>query len=126
MTNPPSAAQRALGKYRRAFVAYRRAFDVYTRLQAAAEQSSDFCESDSHYDDVYVPAVEKALDAAVALFEQIEDKVPTIREGMREAWDSRRGEFTSVDDPDMDPESREILVRYEELFAAFPMLDGGA
>ncbi len=125
MTNVP-AAQNTLHEYRRTYAAYRRAIEVQQRLLADAETHSDRRKALSYYNDTYVPALEDAFFAAVALLDQIEEHVPTLRAAMGDAWAYRIEQFESIDDPDMDPDNRELLTRYDTLTTAFPVLDGDA
>ena len=50
-------------------------------------------------------------------------EVETLRCALDDAWYYRLGEARDLADPDLDPDDRELLVRYQSLIVAHPELE---
>ena len=51
------------------------------------------------------------------------DELDTVRRALDDAWYYRLGDAVNLADRDLDPDDRELLVRYQALIVAHPDLE---
>lgn len=52
-----------------------------------------------------------------------QDEIDTVRRAIDDAWYYRLGDARNLADPDLDPDDRDLLVRYQSLIVAHPDLE---
>src|SRR5690349_20300114 len=85
-------------KYQREHAAYLTECGEHGRLVGAAEISGDHGPADRHHDEVLLPAMKNALDAATRLFDRLTEHETMMVEALSDASAYRLGDASNADE----------------------------
>lgn len=94
-------------EYQRKHAVYLSECGEHGRLTDTAEISDDHGPADRHYDELLLPAMENALNAAMRLFDRLDAHETTVVEALSDARAYRLGDASNEDElVPGDPDSR--------------------